>query len=334
MGDELKIVAKVYSSLGGLSKTLGRDGCFVSESDLKDFARGFTQSGAFFDYVDIGQEAKFTSWKIQGAMTKGSDGASLCKAGSDNTLECARWNSRNYNCKQIILGVPYDAHYAQFLQETFQNDKDQRRIMIIEGPFTAEKLRTSDFKTLDLPEKLFQDRNLQDVASQHQATAAPSPISSTRLPNSIPVALPLKPVKPVKLVSYAGAVSTAPPPPKVALPLTSRSGNITGRTGGSKIAAEWTPGPRGLDPPLSVDKAALDSIRQRKENRRLCNQYYIRGICERSDCSFEHEYKASQEEIQAVAFLTRLLPCKDGQDCKEKDCIFGHHVRATAQYVL
>jgi len=91
--------------------------------------------------------------------------------------------------------------------------------------------------------------------------------------------------------------------------------------------ANWNPGPRGLDPPLQVNQTILDTIKKRKDKDKLCNNHYLRGPCSKGDnCCFEHKYRPSPEEKICIAFLARLNPCTNGQDCEVENCIYGHHV--------
>jgi hypothetical protein len=82
--DETEIIAKVVANLSGLNKAMKRDGSVDSENDLKDFMLGFTQAKASFDFVDVGHGKERADSKIK---------------------ETARFNLRNLNCKQILLGV-------------------------------------------------------------------------------------------------------------------------------------------------------------------------------------------------------------------------------------
>lgn len=129
--------------------------------------------------------------------------------------------------------------------------------------------------------------------------------------------------------SYATAIKAATPPPQVTLPFQPKPKTPAARR--EKVPA-WTPGLRGLDPPLEVNQTALDNIKKRKENNKLCNNHYLRGPCAKGDlCCFEHRYRPNEAEKVAIAFLARLNPCTNGQDCEVDDCIYGHHVSRLVQ---
>lgn len=89
---------------------------------------------------------------------------------------------------------------------------------------------------------------------------------------------------------------------------------------------DWNPGPRGLNEPIVVSVQALENIKKRKDNEKLCNNHFLRGPCAKGDtCHFVHHYKPTADEINAIAVLARQNPCTNGQKCELDDCIYGHH---------
>jgi hypothetical protein len=53
-------------NLGGLAKAMVRDGSIQNAQDLKDFALGFTQAKASFDFIDVGHGKERADSKIKG----------------------------------------------------------------------------------------------------------------------------------------------------------------------------------------------------------------------------------------------------------------------------
>jgi hypothetical protein len=47
-----------------------------------------------------------------------------------------------------------------------------------------------------------------------------------------------------------------------------------------------------------------------------------------------HDYNPNKDEKNAIAFLARLNPCTNGQDCDVDNCIYGHHVSVTYLFVF
>lgn len=74
---------------------------------------------------------------------------------------------------------------------------------------------------------------------------------------------------------------------------------------------------------LILPGQVLEAIKRRTNSNKLCNNHYLRGPCAKGDdCVFEHKYKATEEDMKAIAFLTRLNPCTSGQDCALEYCKF------------
>ncbi|KAK0652071.1 hypothetical protein B0T16DRAFT_94073 [Cercophora newfieldiana] len=333
----IEVIAKVYANLSGLAKAMRRDGSLENESDLKDFSLGFSQGKATFDFVDVGHGKERADNKIK---------------------ETARWHLRNYNCKQVLLGISHDAGYAPFLDELFQDSLTKDIVTVIEGYPTVRELVASGVRIMRLDDSLFRSDKLVDriaqmaisppvttsvgvigvttatataITSAAAAVAAMTATTMTTTTNgganatSSPTTSSNSTPAPAPAATYARAISSASPPPQITLPLQPRPAATPARAAPVK-PAPWNPGPRGLDPPLQVSQSALDSIKKRKDSNKLCNNHYLRGPCSKGDsCCFEHKYKPTKDEINAIAFLTRLNPCENGQECDVENCIYGHH---------
>ncbi|KAF3343546.1 Cytochrome c oxidase subunit 7A [Verticillium dahliae VDG2] len=135
--DEVEIVAKVCANLTGLARAMRRDGCIEAEFDLKEFALGFTQAKAHFDFIDVGYGKERADSKIK---------------------ELTRWHLRNYNCKQILLGVSHDAGYAPFLDEILQDHDSRARVTVIEGSPTVRELRDTKVNVIQFEELFRADK--------------------------------------------------------------------------------------------------------------------------------------------------------------------------------
>lgn len=207
--------------------------------------------------------------------------------------EIMRWHLKNHNCKQILLGISHDAGYAPFVDEVVTPD-DRRRITIIEGCPTVRELAATGLQILKFS-KLFRAEKLVD-----------------RVPNAPPA-------------TWAGVTSivTAPPPP-VASPTLSKNGGVPIKKATPPVPT-WNPGPRGLDSPLVTNPVVLEKVKRRSKDNKLCNNHYLRGPCINDNCQFEHDYKPTQDEINAISYLARLNPCTNMQDCVHEICIYGHH---------
>lgn len=238
------------------------------------------------------------------------------------------------------MGVPRDASYASFLDEIAQDDFNRQRVTMIEGVPAAPGFAACDISTINLGKNLFRtdkqnDRNAPvwpfGAWAAGPRTASPTAsIASASTPGR-------------SSLSYANAASTAqssppPPPPQLTLPFPPKPMARPAKAQYQQIPPQqpdWDPGFRGLDEPITVSIAAMDSIKKRKESDKLCNNHFLRGPCAKGDsCFFVHDYKPSDEEINAIAVLARQNPCTNGQDCDSDDCIYGHHVSQTEPFSL
>ncbi|RYP81671.1 hypothetical protein DL769_001903 [Monosporascus sp. CRB-8-3] len=279
--DETEIIAKVVANLNGLSKAMKRDGCVDSENDVREFMLGFTQAKTSFDFVDVGHGKERADSKIR---------------------ETTRWNLRNYNCKQIVLGVSHDAGYAPFLDDLASDASLRRRITILEGYPTVREIESTGVEILALKD-IFRGDKLINRTPLTPSVASASPASGS--------------------ISYATITQKASPPPQLTLPITLKSATPAR---GTKTQPPWNPGPRGLDTPIPINQVALDSIKKRKDSNKLCNNHFLRGPCAKGDeCCFVHNYNPTKDEINAIALLARVNPCTNGQDCDVDNCIYGHH---------
>ncbi|KAK7739260.1 hypothetical protein SLS62_011249 [Diatrype stigma] len=209
-----------------------------------------------------------------------------------------------------IKGVSHDAGYAPFLDDLLSDDNIRRRITILEGYPTVREIASTGANILPMKEIFRGDKLVQ--RSINSASSTPSITSAPSVAGSI---------------SYATVTQKASPPPQIILPLALKSTNAATRTL-KPLPPPWNPGPRGLDPPIPVNPAVLESIKKRKDNNKLCNNHFLRGPCSKGDeCCFEHDYKPSKEEINAIALLARINPCTNGQDCDVENCIYGHHTQ-------
>ncbi|KAK3105470.1 hypothetical protein LTR53_018374, partial [Teratosphaeriaceae sp. CCFEE 6253] len=83
----------------------------AAPSQLAEFARGFTQGRALFDFVDVGH-VRTTSVKVA------------------QTLELLL---HDYHCRQILLGCSNDGGYARLLEQYAESGEALQRITLLEG---------------------------------------------------------------------------------------------------------------------------------------------------------------------------------------------------------
>lgn len=259
--------------------------------------------------------------------------------------EAIRWHLKNHNCRQIVVGISFDAGYASFLDEVLRDDDSRQRITILEGPPSHRDLVAHRLRTLNLNDEVLRFEKLEALTVQYvdrrlsnvtPMTITPPATIAGMSPLPPPSATPSSTVSTLNggpasngapPSSYATIIKAASPPPQITLPIPPKQVKpVKTPVRPTKLSA-WNPGVRGLDSPLEVNQSALDNIKKRKDHSKLCNNHYLRGPCAKGDaCCFEHNYRPNENEKTAIAFLARLNPCTSGQECEVKDCIYGHHV--------
>lgn len=278
------------------------------------------------------------------------------------TTEIARWHVKNYNCRHIAIGISPDARYAPFIQELVADETMRQRLSIIEGVPVPSTFVAAGLSVVKLERDLFRTEKLTDRPSPIAAPAVPAKnAASASAASHTPAAAP-RTISPEASntngssgpVSWANVTSTGtppPPPPQMTLPLAAFNSKQQTRAkekhdkaaqqalqdkGGEKAVyqkvppeqpKDWSPGERGLDEPILVNVHVYETVKKRKESDKLCNNHFLRGPCAKGEaCFFVHDYKPTDDELNAIAVLARQNPCTLGQYCENEDCIYGHHV--------
>jgi hypothetical protein len=174
----------------------------------------------------------------------------------------------------------------------------------------VKELAATGFDVLQLSDTIFR---VDKILNRHEV------VTTTTNPGSIQNGFNQVGSSPPAL-TFAKLISPGSP-----VPLSLKNGIAMRQT----KPTPWVPSPRGLDSPVTTTTAALETVKNRKADGKLplCNYHYINNQCPKGIyCNWEHDYVATQEEIRAISFLARQVPCGSGQDCEYSECIYGHHV--------
>ncbi|KAM7183321.1 hypothetical protein V8F33_013656 [Rhypophila sp. PSN 637] len=338
-----EVVATLFSSLAGLAKAMRRDGTIGHEDDLRDFTSGFTQGKAMFNVKDVGhgkeREIKDSiKWHLRNINCKQVILGISHDAGYAPFLTELFQDDEIRDRLCIVEGFPTTrdlvktgARILNFNETVFRKDK-----LVVERPAERTTRNPTPTSISISPGVIGSGIIGGGIYNSGSSDRIPTPATSN---NSTPATKPATIVA-AAAPTYARAIGNASPPPQITLPIQPRpvtnarpSQHIVAAQQAAAAAAAakappvaWNPGRRGVDPPIQVSQTALDNIKKRKDSNKLCNNHYLRGPCAKGDsCCFEHKYKPTKDELNAIAFLTRLNPCAMGQDCEIVDCIYGHH---------
>ncbi|KAG5997526.1 hypothetical protein E4U52_003958 [Claviceps spartinae] len=301
--DGVEVVVKVVANVDGLARILDRD-----VSDIRGFALGFTQAKASFDFIIVGPENGCTTAKVR---------------------ETVKWHSRNYNCKHVLMGISHDPSYTSFLDGIALEEDQRERLTVLEGLSAQTADVPSNIKRASLGNELFRT----DGHSDRDAPIWPLGAWAT-VPRACNTARSVTSTSTRR--SYANVANSTlrsppplPPSPKTSLPVPPKPIARPVQVRYQQVPPQrpdWNPGPRGLDEPIAVSVSVMESVKRRRDSEKLCNNHFLRGPCTKgARCYFVHNYIPSKEEVDAIAVLARQNPCVNGQGCKAKACIYGHH---------
>ncbi|KAG6067473.1 hypothetical protein E4U32_003719 [Claviceps aff. humidiphila group G2b] len=302
-GDGVEVLVKVVANVDGLARILDRD-----VSDIRGFALGFTQAKASFDFIIVGPENGCTTAKVR---------------------ETVKWHSRNYNCKHVLMGISHDPSYTSFLDGIALEEDQRERLTVLEGLSAQTADVPSNIKRASLGNELFRT----DGHSDRDAPIWPLGAWAT-VPRACNTARSVTSTSTRR--SYANVANSTlrsppplPPSPKTSLPVPPKPIARPVQVRYQQVPPQrpdWNPGPRGLDEPIAVSVSVMESVKRRRDSEKLCNNHFLRGPCTKgARCYFVHNYSPSKEEVDAIAVLARQNPCVNGQRCKAKACIYGHH---------
>jgi len=297
----LKIIARIYANVKGLSDTCHKAGIIDKPSVMEDFVRGFNESRSLFDFVDVGT---------------GKDRA------DDKIAETFKINLYNCHCHQIFLGCSHDNGYARLLEETLADRELTGRISLIEGaPFEKElESIKSSYRVTQFPD-IFRNSKIV-IHTSRTSPRNPPPQPPLLSPNPAPASLTRTSTNttsssssaPNSWTSWAsmtastpGAIVTTSSKPSTPTPSSAVERNKFGQR---------------IDPGdfKSVPKEELSRVKKMK----LCNVYFLLGECPNVSCYHDHTHKLTKNERVILQAIARMTPCRFGLDCDDPKCIYGH----------
>ncbi|VUC26772.1 unnamed protein product [Clonostachys rosea] len=110
--DNAGIMVKAFANLGGLGRALVRDRVLQDAGQLREFASGFSNRKALFDFIDVGSGKERADHKIR---------------------ENIKFFVDSSQCKHLVVACGHDAGYAPFLGQFVGNIHVADRITLLEG---------------------------------------------------------------------------------------------------------------------------------------------------------------------------------------------------------
>ncbi|MCJ1281521.1 hypothetical protein MMC26_000841 [Xylographa opegraphella] len=343
---DYKIVTRVYANLKGLGDVCTRAGILDSPTIMEDFTRGFTGSKQLFDFTDVGSGKDRADDKVS-ELFKLFVNNSHCKHiifGGSHDNGYARLlediaGQATPNQITLLEGVPFERELAimkskylftrfdtlfrstkiniyqqqyQQLQQIRPQPNSQSQSMSQMAPSYMSNLQSSHSSGLHngVPDGL----STAFPVPQPQQTGYQSPYhtSMTRTPSESTNNSMMNPLAP----TWANKVVSAPPaqtasPPPTPQPSTMENANKIPR---NKFGQR-------IDPTIQYDKSEV----RRVQKIHMCNVHFLRHDCPYgNDCTHDHFYKPSKNELLTLRVIARGTPCNFGSACDDIKCIYGH----------
>lgn len=270
------------------------------------------------------------------------------------TTEVFKLHLADCHCRQILFGCSHDNGYARLLEDFTTDPTMVSRITLLEGyPYEREiaalrrHFRSTKFENLfrgvkitlpSMPPPQVQAQLQQQ--QQQQSTGSPqfkspAPVQHHQLNASQPAFQPMM-QRSATVPSSAAAmppgtsVSANPVPQSWALAATTTVASPPA-TPQPYMPALATPAiPRNrrgqrIDPEFKYDRYDIKRVKLLK----LCNVHYLRGDCPfGEDCSHDHSFRPTLNELASVRYIARQAPCRFGYECDDPKCIYGHRCPA------
>jgi len=75
-----------------------------------------------------------------------------------------------------------------------------------------------------------------------------------------------------------------------------------------------------IDPPLNPKETMVARLRAQK----FCNNHFLHGECPEPRCKARHDGRLTSEQLDALRYLGRSLPCRHSNQCRDPECYAGH----------
>ncbi|KAF2755264.1 hypothetical protein EJ05DRAFT_519967 [Pseudovirgaria hyperparasitica] len=315
----LPFVIKLYANLQGLKHTIARVGLTEASANLEDFARGFNQTNALVDFIDVGHGREQVDFRIRGLLDH---------------------HMANPTTKHIVFGACHDNGYVRMLNALLHEEGMREKLTLLAGFRIGEKYRMLELPTTEFP-SLFWSGHLIPLKPLVLYSSLDKPYK--------------EPNKPLRL--FADVKSTPSGRPTASEGETSGTSKSEGAidrphealvdstesmSGSEAIADQagildvFEPGcivvnGFGQRIDMHLPKACPATYarlerRNSSHHRRRCNDYIFNNGCWKgpNPCEYLHEMP-TDTEIIAIRHKIRLRPCRAGLRCRDPACLYGHN---------
>jgi hypothetical protein len=240
--------------------------------------------------------------------------------------EIFKLSIESVQCQHILLGYCHYPHLATLLQPYKDSILDLHRITLLKTTDFEAEYALKSYSVVEFPSVFKSSENSTVDLFKPEVSMIEYSASSIFTEN-----LEQSTIQdwPVTRQSSNSSMSDQPPKSHRRTSLGTSALMLD-----SKRSSSWDP-TRGIvllninDERIDADLGKLDvaadkRVKNRADHARLCNDYHLRGICPSPACPYSHEPKLSPEELIALRYRARRLPCAKGPICRFAECWFGH----------
>lgn len=285
----MDILVKAFANVSGLGSALERDGRLQNASQLREFATGFSNRRAFFDFVDVGTGKERADLKIQ---------------------ENVKFFVESFQCKHLVVACGHDTGYAPFLGQLIGDKQVAERITLLEGSPFPKVIRDLGFKKTQF-RSVFNDFNPPAMSA-----GLDGPVWGRGLPSTLMTSSVGRPINPRP--GMFGRSGTSPNPylnPKAQIV---RLGPVIKDKDGHRI-----------DKPLSVDKVVVERMKKESLCYYLflrgecviqdCRRNHVHQPL--SNEEFDGLWCLAR---QSRCYTNRKSNRDARNDCSDARCVYGH----------
>ncbi|KAI9698617.1 MAG: hypothetical protein M1820_007416 [Bogoriella megaspora] len=172
---ELPFLIKLYANVDKLGDAMLRHGMHEASNRLRDFCRGFCQTGGLSEFIDVGDGDDRADHQIKGEEILVSFNSWRAKR-SAGVLQHFQ---ENPCCKHIVLGSCHDNGYVCHLDIIRSRDSLRDRITLLKSFQTGRQYSDLPFKFIYLP-SLFRTKTFSAPVQSNVAVAHPAPTNSLK----------------------------------------------------------------------------------------------------------------------------------------------------------
>ncbi|OLN85696.1 hypothetical protein CCHL11_08279 [Colletotrichum chlorophyti] len=321
------IVVQVVLNMDGLAKKLHASGIVPNtptERTLAEFARGFGRAQPLFSFIDVGSGKESADHKVR---------------------ELLRWMVRVNQCKHIFFGPCHDAGYLPVLEPYKLDSTVSSRLTLIETTPAEEGFKSLGFHKINFKSVFKSDKLPERVVVERQPIQRlpPPTVPASQLPppKQLPVQhtvssnsdVSLKTETPVELprvLSPPSNVNGGPNWSTLTKSVAPKAIDISStKKSGSRKYYLLNADSQRVDEPLPKNDPSAEKRFKDRSSRygNLCNAYHLHNNCKSDDCQYHHGERLPPGELLVLKQKSRGIPCSQGSDCIDVNCMMGHHCR-------